>query len=74
MYLFFLTNIEPVVSWYFLLQFFEAVKEFHNLQFQPTATFKDTKLMLTQQSKHKNTDQYQGADDHVTLNLDAGVN
>ena len=29
----FLTNIESVISWYFLSQFFEAVKEFHKVRF-----------------------------------------
>ena len=31
--IFFLTNFESVISWYFLSQFFKGFKEFHKLRF-----------------------------------------
>ena len=42
------TKSESVISLYFLTQFFEAVKEFHNLQFRSTTTFTNTLLPLPQ--------------------------
>ena len=44
----FLKNIESVISWYYMPQFFEAVKEFYNLRFLSTTTFSDTKVPLPQ--------------------------
>ena len=36
------TNIKSMLSWYFLTQFLEAVKEFHKYLSQSTTTFEDT--------------------------------
>ena len=42
------TNIEYVISWYFLSQFLKKSKDYINLDFRfsSAATFKDTKFLL----------------------------
>ena len=68
-----LTNIESMILGYFLWQFLEAVKEFHQLWFWLTTSFVDTKLTLTQHSKHWKTKEYHRSDDFGEVDLDSDV-
>ena len=70
----FLTYIESMLSWYFITQFLEVVKEFHKFQFRSTTKFADTKLQLPQHSKHWKTEQYWGSDNCGKVDLDSDVN
>ena len=70
----FLVNIESMISWIFSVKFFEAVKELHKIRFPSTTTFTDTKLPLTQNSKHWKTDQYWWSDNSGELDLDLDIN
>ena len=76
--IFSLTNIESVISWYFLSQFLKQSKNYinSNFRFWSTSTSKDTKFLLPQhiKIKHQNTKQYQGSYYRGELDLNSDVN
>ena len=70
----FFTNIESVISWYFLTQFLKQSPNFKQIRFQSTTTFADTKLPLPQHREHCNTEHYRGSTYYGKVDLDSDIN
>ena len=70
------TTIKWLFSWYFLSQFFKAVKELHKLWFfiWSKEIFKGIKFLLTKRSEYQKTEQYQGSSDRGELDIKSDVN
>ena len=75
MYHCFLTNFESVISWYFMSQFSKHSKNYtkFDLQYQSTATFKDTKSPLPKITEHRMDKEYQGSDNRGKLDIKSDV-
>ena len=69
----FLKNTKSALLWYFLTEFFSAVKEIHKLQFRWT-TSEDTKFLSPKPSKYWKTEHYWGSDDCVEVDINSDIN